>query len=144
MKGVAKSIDPKKTIDDIGGGGKRELKRSGRVAEAIRQELATLFIAKVQDPRLHGLAISRVEVNDDLSLAWLFFTLRGGRDHAKEAEKGLRSAKGFLRSHLAKTLNLRFTPDLAFRYDDVAEKVAGLEELFQEIADERDCREDNT
>ncbi len=141
---MVKRIDPKRTIDEIGVGGKSEQKRSGRVAEAIRQELATLFIAKVQDPRLHGLAISRVEVNDDLSLAWLFFTLRGGRDHAKEAEEGLRSAKGFLRSHLAKTLNLRFTPDLAFRYDDIGDKVAGLEELFQEIANERDCREDNS
>lgn len=139
---VAK-IDPKKSFDAIGVGGKREQKRSSRVAEAIREELASLLIEKVQDPRLQGLAISRVEVNDDLSLARIYYTLRGGRTQAKEAEQGLRSAKGFMRSHIAKTLNLRFTPDLTFRYDDVAEKVAGLEELFQEIANERDSRADN-
>lgn len=141
---MVRKIDPKQTFENIGVGGKRELKRSGRVAEAIREELAGLLVAKVQDPRLQGLAISRVEVSDDLSLARLFYTLRGGRAQAKEAEQGLRSAKGFMRSYLAKTLNLRFTPDLTFRYDDVAEKVAGLEELFQEIANERDSRTDNT
>jgi len=124
---VVGKIDPKKTFDAIGVGGKRERKRSGRVAEAIREEIAGLLIEKVQDPRLQGLAISRVEVSDDLSMARLFYTLRGGQGKAKEAEQGLRSAKGFMRSHIAKTLNLRFTPDLIFRYDDVAEKVAGLE-----------------
>ena len=137
-------IDPKKTFDSIGVGGKREQKRSERVAEAIREELASLLVQKVQDPRLQGLALSRVEVSDDLSLARLFYTLRGGQEKAKEAEQGLRSAKGFLRSHIAKTLNLRFTPDLTFRYDDVADKVAGLEELFQEIANERDSRANNS
>ncbi len=140
---MVKNFDPKQAIDAIGVGGKRESKRPGRVAEAIRNELATLLLAKVQDPRLQGLAISRVEVNDDISMARVFFTMRGGRAAAADAERGLRSARGFMRSHLAKALNLRFTPELAFRYDEVAEKVAGLEELFQEIANERESREDN-
>ncbi len=140
---MVKNFDAKQTIDATGAGGKRESKRPGRVAEAIRNELATLLLAKVQDPRLQGLSICRVEVNDDISMARVFFTMRGGRAAAPDAERGLRSARGFMRSHLAKTLNLRFTPELAFRYDEVAEKVAGLEELFQEIANERESREDN-
>ena len=138
-----KTWDPKQTLDSIGIGGKNEQKRSSRVAEAIRNELAILVISKVQDPRLHNLNISRVEVSDDLSTARVFFTVLGGGKEAKEAEKGLQRAKGFMRSHIARTLNLRFTPDLQFRYDDVVEKVAELEELFQEIANERESRKDN-
>ncbi len=42
-----------------------------------------------------------------------------------------------MRSHLAKTMNMRYTPELQFRYDDKADKVRELEELFQEISDER-------
>jgi ribosome-binding factor A len=46
-----------------------------------------------------------------------------------------------MRSHIAKTLNLRFTPALQFKYDKVVEKVAELEEIFQEIANERKSRD---
>jgi len=136
--------DPKQTLDSIGIGGKDEQKRSSRVAEAIRNELSTLLISKVRDPRLLGVNISRVEVPDDLSLARIFFTVLGGKKEIKDAGLGLESAKGFMRSHLAKTLNLRFTPALLFRYDNIAEKVAELDEIFQEIANERKSREDNS
>jgi len=136
--------DPKQTLDSIGIGGKNEQKRSSRVAEAIRNELATLLLSKVRDPRLLGVSISRVEVPDDLSLARVFFTVFGEKKEIREAKIGLEKAKGFMRSHIAKTLNLRFTPALLFRYDDVVEKVAELEEIFQEIANERESREDDS
>ncbi len=136
--------DPKQTLDSIGIGGKNEQKRSSRVAEAIRNELAMLLLSKVRDPRLLDVNISRVEVPDDLSLARIFFTVLGGKKEIKDAGIGLESAKGFIRSHIAKTLNLRFTPALLFRYDDTVEKVAELNEIFQEIANERDSREDDS
>lgn len=136
--------DPKQTLDSIGIGEKREQKRSSRVAEAIRNELSTLLISKVRDPKLTGVSISRVEVSDDLSLARIFFTVMGDKKDIREAGGGLERAKGFMRSHIARTLNLRFTPALQFRYDDVADKVAELDEIFQEIANERDSRKDDT
>jgi ribosome-binding factor A len=136
--------DPKQTLDSIGIGGKSEQKRSSRVAEAIRNELATLLLSKVRDPRLLGVSISRVEVPDDLSLARIFFTVFGDKKEIREAGIGLEKAKGFMRSHIAKTLNLRFTPALIFKYDDVVEKVAELDEIFQEIANERESREDDS
>lgn len=134
--------DPKKTLDSIGIG-KKGRKRSSKVAEAIRNELSILLIGKVQDPRLLNLSISRVEVTDDLSLARIFFTVLGDEKAAKEAAEGLQRARGFMRTHIARTLNLRFTPDLQFRYDDVVGKVAELEEIFQEIANERKTRDEN-
>ncbi len=136
--------DPKQTLDSIGIGEKSDKKRSSRVAEAIRNELAVLLLNKVRDPRLQGVSISRVEVPDDLSTARILFTVFGGSKEIKEAASGLESARGFMRSHIAKTLNLRFTPALQFRYDNVVEKVAELEEIFQEIANERESREDDS
>jgi ribosome-binding factor A len=138
------SWDPKQTLDSIGIGGKNEQKRSSRVAEAIRNELSTLLISKVRDPRLLNVHISRVEVPDDLSLARIFFTVLGGKKEIKEAGIGLERAKGFMRSHIAKTLNLRFTPALLFRYDSIVEKVAELDGIFQEIANERKSQEDDS
>lgn len=129
--------DPKQTLDSIGIGEKNEQKRSSRVAEAIRNELSVLLISKVRDPRLLDVSFTRVEVTDDLSLARIFYTVAGGKNEIRKAGQGLDKAKGFMRSHIAKTLNLRFTPALEYRYDDIAVKVAELDDIFLEIANER-------
>ncbi len=135
--------DPKGTLDSIGLG-KSEQKRSTRVADAIRNELAILLLNKVRDPKISGVTITRAEVSDDLKYARIFFTVFGEEKSIKEAEKGLQRARGFMRSHLAKTLNMRYTPDLQFRYDLTAEKVKEIETLFQEIAGEKDNNENNS
>lgn len=136
--------DPKQTLDSIGIGEKSEQKRSARVAEAIRNELSMLLISKVRDPRLQSVSFSRVEVSDDLSMARIFYTVLGDKKEIREAGAGLMKAKGFMRSHIARTLNLRFTPALQFTYDDVADKVAELDDIFQEIADERKSRDEDS
>ncbi len=133
--------DPKHTLDSIGLGEKQERKRSAKVADAIRVELATLLVSKVSDPKLQGVSISRVEVTDDLSIARIFFSVLNNSEGLGAAEKGLQRAKGFMRSHIAKTLNLRFTPELQFRYDETAQKVEELDTIFQEIANERKTRD---
>lgn len=137
-------LDPKQTLDSIGVGGKNEQKRSSRVAEAIRTELSMLLVSKVGDPRLHSVSISRVDVTDDLGLAKIYFTVFGDNKERRDAEKGFQRASGFMRSHIAKTLNLRFTPALQFFYDNVADKVAELDEIFKEIADERKTSQDDS
>jgi ribosome-binding factor A len=138
------SWDPKQTLDSIGIGEKHQQKRSTRVSEAIRNELATLLIGKVRDPKLLDVNISRVEVTGDLSLARIYFTIMDSQKNVKAVTAGLERAKGFMRSHIAKTLNLRFTPALEFRYDNIADKVAELDDIFQEIAHERNTRTDNS
>ncbi len=128
--------DPKSTLDSLGGG-KKDQKRSVRVAEVLRHELAVLLIEKVRDPKLDTVSISRVHVTDDLKYARIYYTVRGGEKDRQQAGKALDRAKGFMRTHLAKTLNLRHTPTLQFFYDETAEKVEEVEKLFQEIALER-------
>lgn len=131
--------DPKQTLEDVGLG-RQEKKRSARVADAIRMELSMLLLQKVRDPKLAEVNISRVEVTDDLKIARIFFTLLEGRKRAGAVEKSLIKARGFMRTHIARTLNLRYTPDLQFRYDDTADKVAQVESLFREIEHERQER----
>jgi ribosome-binding factor A len=135
--------DPKGTLDSIGLG-RSEQKRSTRVADAIRNELAILLLNKVRDPKIGNVTISRVEVSDDLKYARIYYTVLGEGKVIKEADAGLQRARGFMRSHLAKTLNMRYTPELQFRYDMTAEKVKEIEELFQEIAGEKDKNESNS
>lgn len=128
--------DPKDTLDSLGLG-KEEKKRSARVADVIRNELSILLIQKLRDPKIDGVSLSRVQVSDDLKNAKIYYTVRGGKKEIFLAGKGLERAKGFIRSHLARTLNMRFTPALHFFYDETAERVEEVERLFQEIAEER-------
>jgi ribosome-binding factor A len=136
-------LDPKGTLHSIGLG-KDKPKRSDRVADAIRNELSILLLQKIRDRKISNASISRVEVTDDLKYARIYYTVFGGRENISDAEKGFQRAKGFIRSHLAKTLNMRYTPELQFRYDAVAEKVEEIEKLFQAIADERGNNEENS
>jgi len=133
--------DPKTTLDSIGVG-RTEKKRPARIADVVRNELSILLLQKVRDRNISSVTISRVMVSDDLKYAKIYYTVIGEEKKKKLAAKGLERAKGFMRSHLAKTLNLRYTPALQFYYDETAEKVEEVEELFREIAREREANED--
>jgi len=135
--------NPKETLKSIGLGASSEKKRSLRVAEAIRNELSSLLVLKVRDPRLTDVAITRVQLADDLQYAKIFFTASGDKTRQVDAEYGLQRAKGFMRSHLAKVLNMRYTPELHFVYDHQIEKVVEVEKLLQEIAREREGKDES-
>ena len=116
--------------------GRPESSRPKRVAEAVKNELTLLLLQQVADPRLNGVAISRVEVTPDLKQAKIFFTVPAGRD-PDLGLKGMQRAKGFFRSRLAKVLNLRYTPDLLFYFDNLNEEMERIDSLFRQIDKER-------
>ncbi|HSR35620.1 MAG TPA: 30S ribosome-binding factor RbfA [Desulfurivibrionaceae bacterium] len=110
-------------------------RRPIRVADAIKAEVAMLLLQKVKDPRLEGVNITQVTVTDDLSCARIYYTVLR-QEAAADAAKGLASAKGFIRSTIAQSLNLRAVPDLVFTHDRTAVEQQRLEKLLQEIRDE--------
>lgn len=128
--------DPKETIESVGLG-KRERKRSDRVADAVRKELSLLFLQKVRDEKLSDVTITTVHVTADLKNANVFYITHGDEIERKQVAKALKRASGFVRSHLAKIMNLRYTPSVQFEYDTKAEKVEALDKIFAEIAHER-------
>ncbi|THB78931.1 MAG: 30S ribosome-binding factor RbfA [Desulfobulbaceae bacterium] len=135
---------PKQELESFGIGPSKTPKRADRVADVIRNELSILILQKVRDPELREVNISRVELSDDLKHAKIYFTTLDGSGQASHIKKRLLKAKGFMRSHLAKSLNLRFTPDLHFWYDETVEKVEEMEKLLEELAKERNEREQNS
>lgn len=116
--------------------GKPQSSRPKRVAEAIRNELSLVLLREVADPRLAEVSFSEVIVAPDLKQAKVYFVLPVGGD-SKQALRALKKARGFFRSRLAKAMNLRYTPDLAFYYDRVNEEIHRIDELFLEIDQER-------
>ncbi len=116
--------------------GRPKSSRPERVAEAIHQELSILLRQKVRDTRLFGVTISGVQVSPDLKQAKIYFLVPEGGD-TSVIHQAMERARGFFRSHLAGTLNLRYTPDLIFFRDEQHEEIERLEQIFARINEER-------
>ena len=95
-----------------------------------------LLLYKIKDPGLRDVTIIKVKVTDDLKRARVFFSCP---DASKvKAEQAMIRAKGFIRSHLASQLQMRYVPDLLFLYDTTAAEQEKMEKLFKEIASEHE------
>lgn len=135
---------PKQELESLGGSRPQPPKRASRVADVIKNELSLLLVQRVRDPHLQDISISRVKLSDDLRHAKVYYTMFQPHGKLKRVEKSLGKATGFMRSHLAKTLNLRFTPELRFWYDEEFEEVEKIERLLDDITRERDDREQDS
>ncbi len=107
--------------------------RRGRINDAVAQELA-IALGEVREPKVadNFVSITRAEVAPDLKYATVYFSCLTNPDEAKE---GLKKCTGMLRHHLAKTLNLRITPELNFVKDGSIEHGARIAKLLEEIKD---------
>lgn len=106
--------------------------RSLRVAEAIREVVASAVLFEVSDPRVQGVTVLRVEVSHDLRAATVFVSVMGTESDRNRAMKGLRSACGFLQARVAARLQIRFTPILSFEIDDSVRKSVEMSRLIDE------------
>lgn len=109
------------------------VKRAEKVAEAIHEIISALLIKGVKDPRIGFTTITGVKLSDDLHLATVFFSVVGDQTEKKAAEKGLNSAKGYLRKEVGRNLRMRYVPDLVFRYDASLDYGQHIDELLDEI-----------
>lgn len=89
-----------------------------RVAKIIERELSTILLMEAKNNLLKFVSITKVVVTKDLSLATVWFTIRGDESEKKATTDALESAKGFLRSELSHRLDVRKTPDLRFKLDE--------------------------
>ena len=106
--------------------------RIGRINEEIQRELSSL-IRTVKDPRVHGLvSITAVDTTPDLRYAKIFVSVLDKSD-VKEVVKGLRSAGGYLRRELGRSLQPRYTPELTFVADDSIAEGAHILELIEKL-----------
>lgn len=91
--------------------------RPARVAEVIREVAAETILFKMQDPRIRGVTVTRVEVPSDLQSAKIYVSVMGTDAEANQALQGLNRSSGYVQRHLADRLKLRYTPALSFHLD---------------------------
>jgi ribosome-binding factor A len=110
-----------------------EYQRSDRVGDRLLEEIAELLRREIHDPRLQCLNLTGVRMSKDLRHAKVFFSLLGGSGDREQALAGLKSASGFIRSRLAKKLNLRFVPSIDFLYDDSEDEARRIDALLDKV-----------
>lgn len=113
-------------------------RRTERVGELVREELARVLREEVGDPRLKLVTLTRVDVAPDFSHAlvlWSVLETRGGAS-VETVQEGLESAAPFLRGRLARGVSLKRVPELRFRHDPSLELGARTLSVLREIADE--------
>lgn len=106
--------------------------RSLRIAEAIREVVATAILFEVADPRVRAVTVLRVEVSGDLRQAKVFVSIMGTPAERKTALEGLNHATGFLQARVAARLQTRFTPVLGFKLDDSVKKSVEIGRLIEQ------------
>lgn len=111
-------------------------KRADRVGDLILRELSRLLLREVKDPRLSRVTITAVEMSADLRHARVLFTGLVPLGKGEEELRGLRSAAGFLRGQLGRTLRLRYAPELTFEVDESVERSLHVAALLKQIATE--------
>lgn len=107
--------------------------RIGRINEEIQKELASL-IRNLKDPRVQDtmISITHVETTPDLRYAKVYVSFLQ-EDRAEGALKGLKSAGGYLRRELGRSLQLRYTPELVWALDDSITYGAKMLELINSL-----------
>jgi len=114
--------------------------RPEQLEDQIQFLLANLVQRSLKDPDLGFVTLTAVRLTGDRSLAKVYFTVLGEAGQAERTQKALTRAAGFLRSHLAKRLSLRRTPELRFYLDGSVDDGNRMEELFSKIREEEAAR----
>jgi len=98
----------------------RTSNRNDKIVDLLKKELALLIQTEIRDPRVGIVSVTAAKVSRDLAYAEIYVSFLGksSADEVEESLQALNSAAGYLRSLLAKNINLRNTPKLKFTFDD--------------------------
>lgn len=108
-------------------------KRTSRVGDQIMKVVADLLLHKVRDPRVRNVTLTGIEVSKDLRHSRIFFSVMGEIKDIQKTQKGLDSARGFIKREIGSRLDIKYIPDIIFKYDPTLEKTEDLEKLFKKI-----------
>lgn len=112
--------------------------RPKRVGEEIKKHLSTILQHEVSDPRLPAIfTVTDVVVTKDLRHAKVYFSqLPDNEEDLDKTVDFLDASIGFLRSRVAQELNMKFCPQLNFRYDDSTSNFQAINQVLHKLRDD--------
>lgn len=108
--------------------------RLGRVNEKLMKAISHIITYELKNPDVTGMiSVTRVKATPDLKYAKVYVSILNPKS-VEETMKGLKESAGFIRSQVAKTVNLRITPELVFEYDDSIEHGEKIDNILKQIS----------
>lgn len=108
--------------------------KNTRINGEVTRALADIIRSQIKDPRVGPLtSVMAVEVSPDLKNCKAFISVLGDELAGRETIEGLKSAEGFIRKQLAKTVNLRNTPQIQFVLDASIEYGVHMSKMIDEV-----------
>lgn len=112
---------------------KKATNRMDRVNETLRKEISLIIDQDLKNPNITGIiSVTKVKTAVDLSSARVYISLLNCKSK-KNTLQGIKKASGYIRSELAKRVNLRYTPELIFEIDESMEYGSRIENILKEI-----------
>ena len=106
--------------------------KNTRINGEVRRELSNIILNEIKDPRICPMT-SVVEVAPDLKTAKAYISVLGDKQAQADTLAGLKSAEGYIRRALAKSINLRNTPEIRFVMDQSIEYGVHMSKLIDDV-----------
>lgn len=108
-----------------------------RINDEIKKELSEIIRADIKDPRVGVIAsVLKVETTNDLKYCKVYVSILGDEEKKNEVMSVLKGAAGFIRSLIARRINLRITPEFNFILDDSLDYSFKIDKILKEINNE--------
>ena len=105
-----------------------------RVNNEVLRELSNIIRSEIKDPRINPMtSVVAVDVAPDLKTCKAYISVLGDKDSQDSTITGLKSAASYIRTLLAKTVNLRDTPEITFILDQSIEYGVNMSRLIDEV-----------
>ncbi|MGN0328295.1 MAG: 30S ribosome-binding factor RbfA [Lachnospira sp.] len=108
--------------------------KNTRINGEVLKELSNIIRSEIKDPRINPMtSVVAVEVAPDLKTCKAYISVLGDEQSQKDTIEGLKNAEGFIRHQLARTVNLRNTPEIRFILDQSIEYGINMSRLIDEV-----------
>lgn len=108
--------------------------KNTRINGEVLKELSNIIRSEIKDPRINPMtSVVSVEVAPDLKTCKAYISVLGDEQSQKDTITGLKSAEGYIRRKLARTVNLRNTPEIKFILDQSIEYGINMSKLIDEV-----------
>ena len=110
--------------------------KNTRINGEVLRELSNIIRSEIKDPRINPMtSVVAVEVASDLKTCKAYISVLGDEKSQKDTITGLKSAEGYIRRQLARTVNLRNTPEIRFILDQSIEYGINMSKLIDEVTE---------
>ena len=112
-----------------------------RINEEVHRELSNIIRSEIKDPRINPMtSVVSVEVAPDLKSAKAYISVLGDEKSQKDTLAGLTSAEGYIRRELAKSVNLRNTPQIRFIMDQSIEYGVNMSKMIDDVCEQDESK----